>query len=244
MKYKNVYLSRCHFNHEAALQNYQKYFSPAQPCCQWHHKWGWEGYIICDIETVFYLTYKLNTLLLFSFKLNNVTVAQTTVRAQMWPEPRVAALFMFSLFLKYWRITSNIKTGNISLCLRIEPALSVLLTLRDTSLLKHITASVLLDTELKNPVSSEATTHIKLQRVQRFNSIWYCSETSGSFREADSCDFCSKILQGFLNQGYYFNEFKKMLFWRKKKHIWLKVNKCTDVIRWDKVVDLLIKKMS
>lgn len=44
-------------------------------------------------------------------------------------------------------------------------------TLRDTSLLKHITASVLLDTELKHPVSSETTVHIKLQMVQKFNSI-------------------------------------------------------------------------
>lgn len=154
--------------------------------------------------------------MLFSFKFNQFTVARTTVRAQMRLELRITTLFMFCLFLKYWRITSNIKTWIMSLCLRIEPALRVEFTLRDTSLLKHITASVLLDTELKHPVSSEMTAHTKLQTVQRFNSIWYCSETSGTFGEADSCDSCSNILQVSLKQGQYFHKFKKILLWERK----------------------------
>lgn len=168
--------------------------------------------------------------MLFSFKFNQFTVARTTVRAQMRLELRITPLFRFYLFLKYWRITSNIKTWIMSLCLRIEPALRVEFTLRDTSLLKHITASVLLDTELKHPVSSEMTAHIKLQTVQRFNSIWYCSETSGSFREADSCDSCSNICRFHSNKVNIFINSKRYCFEKETRDFWLKANKLISLV--------------
>lgn len=157
----------------------------------------------------------------FSFKFNHFIVARTTGGAQTRLELRITTLFLFffiSKILAHYIQHKDLKHVPVPLHCACPQSIA---HVKGYQFIEAYYSISIIRYWPQTPSELRDGAHKITPTVQRFNSIWYCSETSGSFREADSYDFA-----GFSHtRSIFFINSKRYCSEKANRDMWLKANK-------------------